>query len=201
MGMYDSFHTSIDGHDVEVQTKRFDKVLGRYRPGDVVSGAPAGVRVYFDNLKLDEDNRMIHGEDTGRHFTVFIVLVHGVFTEYQAVEGEEPDIVRRIEELIQQWSDTARIITRWLEFLEVRQNENRRLRAGVERILTVIDRIRRRDSGEEPPGHRSFMREEEERLERGDDVLDVLQSVLEGEFVASTSAAGTKPDPLDEHRL
>jgi hypothetical protein len=40
-----------------VITKRFDCMLGRYRPGDCVGGALPGVRVYFDILHMSAEGR------------------------------------------------------------------------------------------------------------------------------------------------
>ncbi|HRP97809.1 MAG TPA: hypothetical protein PL143_16330 [Rhodocyclaceae bacterium] len=83
MGMFDSLIVDLDGRDLEVQTKRFDCVLGRYRVGDWVQGAPPGVRVYFDRLDLDDAGRLVYGANAlaAQSLTLFIVLVQGVFVD------------------------------------------------------------------------------------------------------------------------
>ena len=47
MGMFDSLDIVLDDREIEVQTKRFDGALTRYRPGDCGDGPTPGVRVYF----------------------------------------------------------------------------------------------------------------------------------------------------------
>lgn len=205
MGMFDSLIIEIHGHAVEIQTKRFDCVLQHYHPGDVVSGAPAGVRVYFDSLRIDENYQHVYGDEREtptRSFTVFVVLVQGVFTDYRIVEGTVDAAEKHIEALKVEWSDSARLIARWLVFMEKRQNENRRLRGRVENTLRVLDYARRLRSGDDlTESGLLFKHEEEKRLDQGEDALDVIQSMLEGEYSDFMEATATIKDPLDAYRL
>lgn len=109
MGMFDSLYIELDGREQEIQTKRFDCVLGHYHLGDWIDGSPPGVRVYFDSLWLDATGRRVYRADAecSRKTTLLIVLVQGVFVDYRIHEGElateaiEP-ILRELREC---WSD------------------------------------------------------------------------------------------------
>lgn len=205
MGMFDSFLIDWDHHTVELQTKRFENVLERYRLGDVVAGAPAGVRVLFDVIRLDAAGRtLFRDEPEGVVHTVFLVLVHTVFTDYEVVLGEPPPtgIAARLAELKAAWSDTARVLSRWTELLGQRQRVNADLERRVRIALAAIDYAQQPRPAEGAPARpRLFPRAEEERIDRGEDPLAVLRSVLEAK-VDDTWARGLRqPDALDEFRL
>ena len=114
MGMFDSLYIELDGRETEVQTKRFDCALARYRLGDCVDGATPGVRVYFDELDLDAGGNLVYGrsDEAGRSLALFVVLAHGVFVEYSVSEGRlgPPAIQERIAQLRERWSDSARLL-------------------------------------------------------------------------------------------
>jgi hypothetical protein len=205
MGMFDSFLIDWDDHAVELQTKRFENVLERYRLGDVVAGAPAGVRVLFDVVRLDASGRTLFGDEPeGVVHTVFLVLVHTVFTDYEVVLGEPPPagIAARLEELKATWSDTARVLSRWTVFLGQRQRENADLERRVQRALVTIEYAQEPRPAEGAPARpRLFPRAEEERIDRGEDALVVLRSVLEAKVDDPWAPGLRQPDPLDEFRL
>ena len=89
MGMFDSLSIELDGREIAIQTKRFDCALEHYRVGDWIGGAPPGVRVYFDVLRLDAEGRQDYRTDAepARTLTLFFVLAYGVFVEYQVRDG------------------------------------------------------------------------------------------------------------------
>jgi hypothetical protein len=61
--MFDSFMIEIDGSEVELQTKLFENILGYYHVGDVVAGATTGIRVYFDNVWFDSENKKVYASE------------------------------------------------------------------------------------------------------------------------------------------
>jgi len=67
--------------------------------------------------------------------------------------------------------------------------------------VAAIEYARRLRTEDQSTKDRFFLGEEEERLKRGEDVLDVLQSSLEGQITACLAPAIAKPNPLDEYRL
>jgi hypothetical protein len=205
MGMFDSFLIDCDQRKVELQTKRFECVLGCYRLGDVVGGAPAGVLVVFDVVRLGASGRRLYGDEPAAGvYTAFLVLVHTVFTDYDVVTGElqAAAIAARVRELKAGWSDTARVLSRWTEFLSQRQQENARLKKRVRTALAAIEYARRpRPAEGEPASHRWLLRPEEKRIDQGEDPFVVLCSILEEEPDGTPAQGAPQPDPLDEFRL
>lgn len=205
--MFDSLMVKINNREIELQTKRFENILEHYRPGDAVCGAPGGIGIYFDTAGLDADGKHVYQDDkiVTRH-TVFVVLVHGIFTEYEIQEGawERAAIERRVCELKELWSDTARITLRWIEFLRNAQDEKARLHGCINHSLGVINHARRLHEGEDMSGkfRALFKSEEDKRLEAGEDVLDVLESVLKKpEDGRLWRCSQQERDPLEDYRL
>ena len=207
MGMFDSLMVKINEREVELQTKRFENMLGRYHPGDAVCGAPGGIGIYFDVVELDANGKHAYqDEEIATHHTVFVVLVHGIFTEYEVMDGawEREAIERRVCELKDLWGDTARVTLRWIEFLRNAQDEKARLHGCINRSLSVIDHARRLRAGEDMSGKFSalFKREEEKRLDAGEEVLDVLESVLKKpEASRFWWCSQQERDALEDYRL
>lgn len=207
MGMFDSFTIKINDQDIELQTKHFENILEHYRLGDAVCGAPGGIGIYFDTVELDSNGRHTYdAEKIAHRYTVFVVLVHGVFTEYEVAVGtwEREAIERRVYELKDLWSDTTRVTIRWIEFLRTAQDENRRLNGCINRTLSVINHARRLRAGEDMSGkfEAIFKRDEEKRLEQGEDVLDVLESALKKrESGVLWQSSHQERDPLENYRL
>ena len=207
MGMFDSLMVKINDREIEIQTKRFENRLGRYHPGDAVCGAPGGIGIYFDTVELDADGKHAYQDDkiAARH-TVFVVLVHGIFTEYEVMDGawEREAIERRVCELKDLWGDTARVTLRWIEFLRNAQDEKARLHGCINRSLSVIDHARRLQAGEDMSGKFSalFKSEEDKRLDAGEEVLDVLESVLKKpEASRFWGCSQQDRDALEDYRL
>jgi hypothetical protein len=75
-----TLYIALDGIETEVQTKRFDCVLARFRLGDCVDGAAPGARVYFNEMDLDASGNLVYGrsDEVARSLTLFVVLAHGV---------------------------------------------------------------------------------------------------------------------------
>jgi hypothetical protein len=206
MGMFDSFCIDLDGRELEIQTKRFDCMLGRYRLGDWVGGVAPGVRVYFDVLRLDAEGRRNYRADVepARTLTLFCVLAHGVFVEYQVRDGAlAADAVERsLKELKERWSDSARLLGFLAEALRAKQQEAARLGARLARVSSVVESARRLRAGETLGARRVLIHEEERKLANGEDPLEVVAWVL-GDQDAGWGlwGDGTSPDPLDEYRL
>lgn len=180
MGMFDSFYVEIEGKPVELQSKRFDCMLGHYLTGDVVGGAGAGVRVYLDHAGFDaEGRRTWRDEEQSRRFSVFLIIAHGVFVDYEVEEGEvAPDAaLRRIRELGEMWEDSARLLSRLVLALSDKQAQVDALMGRLGHAQSAIAEARRIRAGEKR-GRFNFAHAYTERLERGDDPLDVLEAML-----------------------
>lgn len=185
MGMFDSLYITIDHHDVELQTKQFDCVLGHYALGSPISGASGGIAIFHDQVRLDSKGKHVYGhEEAEREFTVFIVLVHTIFTDYEVVVGAltREEIEARMDGLKNRWSDSFAVMLRWLDFLRDAEEEKRRLRGIISSAGAVIDYARKIKAGDDLSFERRFglgLSAEKERLDKGDDVLEVLESVLQ----------------------
>jgi hypothetical protein len=204
MGMFDSLHIELDGRAQEIQTKRFDCVLGHYRLGNWVTGSLPGVRVYFDRLWLDGAGKQVYGVDADgvRKTTVFVVLVQGVFVEYQVHEGElaAEAIETVLRELRERWSDSARLQGFLVETLRTQQQRIASLEQRLGRVLSIIANARRLKAGETLGGKLGLLHEEDRKLAAGEDPLEVIAWALSDE-IPSMGFCGTNPDPLDEYRL
>lgn len=205
MGMFDSFHIKLHGKDFEVQTKRFDCCLDRYRIGDCVSGAGSGVRVYFDTLDLDADDKPVYRdpEPAARSFTLFLVLVQGVFAEYDLVAGrlDPPGVQQRIRELRERWSDSARLLDFLVDRLRERQQTVAELKGRIHCAASAIAGARRLRAGESLDTMFGILHEEQERLTHGDDPLDVIEWALNEGRAWGFCGGGTPVDPLADYRL
>jgi len=210
MGLFDSFYVDIDDREVEVQTKRFDQVLQRYRVGDVVSGAPAGVRVYVDSVGFDVDGARVYREEQmARRWTLFIVLGYSLFVAFEAVEGElsGADALARIRALETAWDDSARLMTRMVQALGEKQDRIARLQGQIGYARGTIEDARRIREGEEVRHPLLPDREATKRLRLGDDPLDVLAWLLEDETPDDVALGFRGPyqmaeqDPLEAYRL
>jgi hypothetical protein len=204
MGMFDSFYVEIEGKSTELQSKRFDCVLEHYRPGDVVGGAETGVRVYLDQVGFDaEGKHSWRDEEQVRRFSIFLVIAHGVFVDFEVEEGEvAPEAaLRRIRKLAERWEDSARLLNRLVLALSEKQRQVDGLTGRIHHVKDAIAEARRIRAGE-PKGRLHFTREYTERLERGDDPLDVLEAVLgEDQPVLFVRGGPKDPDPLEPYRL
>ena len=207
MGMFDSLYIALDGKETEVQTKRFDCVLAHYRLGDCVDGATPGVRVYFDERDLDASGNRVYGRsaEAARSLTLFVVLAHGVFVEYSVSEGrlEPPAIQERIAELRERWSDSARLVDFLVGVVRDKQQVIARLKGRISRVTATITSARRLRAGEELKGLFRLVHEQDQRLTRGDDPLDVVEWALGSDELGWgwRSGAGANADPLANYRL
>ncbi len=206
MGMFDSFMVEIEGQTIELQTKLFECVLYHYRVGDVVDGAPRGVKVYLDTTGVDANGKHTwRKEDMARHWTVFLVLAHGVFVEYEVEAGNVDDdtALRRIRALQEKWDDTARLFNRLILALTEKQDRIDDLRGRINHALAAIHEAKRlREEGEEKKDRRFRFHEYIKRLDQGDDPLDVVEWTLaeESRQLFRRGPPDARP-PLEEYRL
>jgi len=206
MGMFDSLYIELDGRELELQTKLFDKSLSVYRVGDWVAGASSGIRVYFDHLWLDDAGRQVYSAERGgiHQKTVFVVLVQGVFVDYQIHEGKlaaqiiEP-ILRQLQE---RWSDSARVRDFLVETLRTQQQQFSALDGRLCRIRSIIATARRLKAGEALDNKFDLLYEENIKLAAGEDPFEVIAWALEDDVEKGGSWGDKNPaDPLAEHRL
>ncbi len=186
MGMFDSLLIKINDKSIELQTKHFDCVLNNYSLGDVVSGASAGLSIFFDKVYLDAEGKMIYvdSDEVLERYTVFVILVNGVFTEfvvenndwqYEAIEG-------RIDELRKVWSDTALVMSRWLDSIINKQLKIQSLNSKIQGVKSVIHLARKLENGEEISKWESIPHSETiKQLEQGDPAVDVIEAMLDWE--------------------
>ena len=205
MGMFDSLYIELDGREQEIQTKRFDCILNNYRLGDWIDGSLPGVRVYFDRLWLDGTGKQVYQEADGlRKTTVFVVLAHGVFVDYQIHEGElaAEAIEPALRELRERWNDSARLQGFLVETLRTRQQRIASLEQRLGRVQSIIASARRLKGGETLGGLFGLWHEEDKKLAAGEEPLDVIAWALSDEAPnCEFFGNGTNPDPLEEYRL
>lgn len=206
MGMFDSLYIELDGREQEIQTKRFDCILNNYRLGDWIDGSLPGVRVYFDRLWLDGNGKRVYRAEAGceRKVTVYVVLVQGVFVDYQIHEGElaAEAIEPVLRELRERWSDSARLQGFLVETLRTRQQRIAALEHRLGRVQSIIASARRLKAGETLDGLFGLLHEENRKLAAGEEPLDVIAWALSDEApIRGFFGNGTDPDPLEEYRL
>ena len=206
MGMFDSLYIELEGREQEIQTKRFDCVLGHYRLGDWIAGSLPGVRVYFDRLWLDGTGKQVYGADADcvRKTTVFVVLVQGVFVDYQVHEGElaAEAIEAVLRELRERWSDSARLQGFLVETLRIQQQQIASCKYQLGRVQSIIRDARRLKAGESLGGKLGLLHEEDRKLAAGEDPLDVIAWALSDEGTRGWFWGNdTHMDPLEEYRL
>ncbi len=206
MGMFDSLYIELDGRELQLQTKRFDNVLADYRLGDWIGGCLPGVRVYFNHLWLDDNGRQVYGteRDCALKKTVFVVMVQGVFVDYQIYENQlDAEAIEPIlNQLRERWSDSARVRDFLVEALHTRQQRLALLERRLGRIRSIIASARRLKAGEILNDRFELLHEENKKLAAGEDPIEVIAWALGDDTPeAWLSGDGTPPDPLDEHRL
>ena len=206
MGMFDSLYIELDGREQEIQTKRFDCGLARYRLGDWIAGSLPGVRVYFDRLWLDGTGKQVYSAEAGcvRKATVFVVLVQGVFVDYQIHEGElaAEAIEPVLRELRERWSDSARLLGFLVEILRIQQQRIASFKCQLGRVQSIIMGVRRLKAGESLGGKLGLLHEEDRKLAAGEDPLDVIAWALSDEGARGWFWGNdTHMDPLEEYRL
>ncbi|WP_201222196.1 hypothetical protein [Halochromatium roseum] len=205
MGMFDSFLVPLGNREVEAQTKRFDCVLKTYRVGDLVSGAAPGLRVYFDQRRIDEDGRFVYRETESptEDWTLFFVLANGVLVDTDAVAGTlgEELILQRIRTLNEIWQDSARLLERLTTFIAEKQKRIDRMNSSINAVRHVIRDTRRLRQGDDLSGPFSLIHESSRRLKQGDDPLDVIESVLGEDHRFFYSDPEVPTDRLADYRL
>jgi len=205
MGMFDAVMIEIDDYQIELQTKHFDNILGNYYLGDNISGAPSGVSVYYDLIDMDDNGKQIYDhEEISKSYTVFIILVQGVFTDY-VVEPDKLDntnIESRIKKLRKHWSESAHILLAWLDFLNNKQKTISVLNRQTRDVQAVIDYSRKLEAGEDmSKKHLFFETKETQRLQKGEDPLSVIESVLNNKDPELLYGIRSFDDPLQAYRL
>lgn len=205
MGMFDSLLVPLGDREVEVQTKRFDCVLTTYRIGDLVSGAAPGLRVYFDQLRIDEDGRFVYRETESptEDWTLFLVIANGVLVDTDAVAGTlgEEAILQRIRTLNEIWQDSARLIERLSTFIAEKQKRIDRMNSSINAVRHVIEDARSLRRGDDLSGLFGLIHESSRRLKQGDDPLDVIESVLGEDHRFFYSDPEVPTDRLADYRL
>ncbi len=135
---------------------------------------------------------------------MFVVLVQGVFVEYQVHESElAADAINLLLcELRERWSDSARFQGFLVETLRTQQQRIASLENRLGRVQSIIANSRRLKAGEKLDGTLGFLREEDRKLAAGEEPLEVVAWALGDE--ASSDGLWrncANPDPLEEYLL
>ncbi len=205
MGMFDALMIEIDDHSIELQTKHFDNVLGHYHLGDSIAGAPSGVNIYYDWVDIDGNGKQSYNdEEIIKSYTVFIVLIQGVFTDYKVKAGklDNTKIKSRIKRLRKHWSDSSHILLAWRDFLNNKQTTISVLNRQTRDVQAVIDYSRQLEAGEDmSKKHLFFETKEIKRLNKGEDTLAIIESVLNNKDPELLFGIRAFDDPLQCYRL
>lgn len=207
MGMFDSLILEFEGQKLEVQSKRFASMMGEYRVGDWVEGAPPGIRVYFERRDLDESGHRVYAPDAvvARSQTIFIVLAHGVFVAYQVVESAlQPEAIQEtLLSLRERWQDTARVQDLLVESVRAKQARIDNLDAQLRRVRSVLTYVVRVKAEGHIDDRFPFIHEEIRRLAAGEDPLAVIDWILNDDETGEPKLwqSGSISDSLDEFRL
>jgi hypothetical protein len=169
----------------------------------VVAGATTGIRVYFDNVWFDSQNKKVYAsEKATRSYTVFVVLAHSVFTDYVVVNQELEAIVieSRIKELQDFWNDSGHLVNRWIEFIAKKQSETQKLQKQLHMVDSAIEYAQKKRAGEQPSKLQfGILNDAEKRIEDGEEPLDAIKSMLEDKDI---EPEWTRPlDQLEQYRL
>ena len=195
----------IDDHPIELQTKHFDNILGHYHLGDSISGAPSGVTVYYDLLDIDDKGKQIYNrEKINKSYTVFVVLVQGIFIDYtvETDKLDKPKIESRIKKLRKHWSDSSHVSLAWLDFIRNKQKTISVLNRQIHDVQAVIDYSRQLEAGEDmSKKHLFFKTKETKRLQKGEDPLAIIESVLNNKDPELLFSVRAFDDSLQCYRL
>jgi hypothetical protein len=135
---------------------------------------------------------------------VFVVLAYTVFVAYKAVKGALTDdvIEFQIEELQTTWSDSFHLIDFLIRTLAKKQKQVAGLEHRVNRALRMIDGARKNQAGE-TISHFLIKDKGLERIEKGDEPLDVIQAALENDEPGwfEPDLDPSKKDRFEDHRL
>lgn len=182
MGMFDSLILEAKGQRLAIQSKRFARMLAEYNVGDSIEGAEPGVRVYFHHCKLDESGRLVYGADArvAISLTIFVVVAHGVFVEYQVIESTLPDeaVKNTLQGLRERWQDTARMQDLLIESLREKQAYIAQLNAQLQRVRSVLSYAAQLKTEGHIDNRFLLLHEEIKRLADGEDPLAVLDWLL-----------------------
>lgn len=147
---------------------------------------------------------MYNNEENSKSYTTFIVLVQGVFTDHTIAPEklDHPKIEANINKLRKHWSDSAHILLAWLDFLNKKQNSISVLNRQISDVQAVIDYSRKLEAGEDmSKKHLFFKTKETKRLEKGEDPLAVIESVLNNKDPELLFGVRAFDDPLQHYRL
>jgi hypothetical protein len=207
MGMLDSFYVDIDNETFELQTKKFANVLQHYQLGQPVDGASGGVCVFFDEVYLNSEGKRIYNKDEAENtYTIFIVLVHSVFTHYESIGQslEECELLQKLTGLREAWLDTAKVMSIWLTFLRNAHEKERLLSHRIRHAESIVDYARRLQAGEDLSSEKRWhfaLQDDISRLEKGDNLLDIFADALQSDSAGLFAGRASMADELASYRL
>lgn len=206
MGMFDSLLVEINGKQVELQTKKFYQILNCYQIGSVIKGAQPGIFVYIDTVYLDQQGKQVYvqGEETS-DYTVFVVIAHGVFVDYEVLEKEQSYscIQKEMKKLKEKWSDSARLMELLIKVLTESQDKLKSLHGKIAKSLSIIEKAKQLRAGQEVSEFLDLDKSVA-RLKQGEDPLEIVKSIFEGseeEIDIWSEEDRTPSDPLQPYRL
>jgi hypothetical protein len=138
--------------------------------------------VYFDVCWLDANhNRVVAKEKAQKVFTVFVILAHGIFVDFDVASGEldEAGIKVRMDALREAGSDPARRIERLSGFVRLHQMKVEQLEHQIRRIQTVLEDKGPPATAKRPRIDLRSLDPDLQRLDQGKPLADVIASILE----------------------
>ena len=178
MGMFDSFIIQHEGVETEIQTKKFDNVLERYRVGDVVFGAEPGIQIVHDYFYLDSEGEMTWEDGQKvREIQVFLIIRFSVFMHYCMVEGAmtADAIEKKISALqLETLGDSAKFELICIESLKQKTAHIKQQSRAIQSIAGAVNATKMTD---EELKKAFYVSEDDKRAQAGE-VVEVIEEII-----------------------
>lgn len=178
MGMFDSFIIQHERVEREIQTKEFDNALDRYRVGDVISGAAAGIQIVHDYFYLDQAGEMTwQDEQKEREIHVFLIIRFSVFMQYRVLEGpQSPEAIEKKVSALQAdaLADSAKFELICIESLKQKTAQIKQLSRAVHSITRAVNATKMSDDALK----KSFLVSEDEKRAQAGELVEVIEAIV-----------------------
>lgn len=178
MGMFDSFIIQQEGIEREIQTKKFNNVMERYRVGDVVFGAEPGIQIVHDYFYLDSKGKMTwQDKQKDREIQVFLIIRFSVFMHYCWVEGAmtAEAIEKKVSTLqLETLGDSAKFELICIESLKQKTARIKQQSRAIQSIAGVVNATKMTD---EELKKAFYLSEDDKRAQAGE-VIEVIEEIV-----------------------